>query len=115
MKLQSAVPDDISRLQGDNDTYVERDTLLEEAVMVAADTQTITVTRGPTRDARDARDVTRDARDTVPRHSVTRVLVPDTGSYDQVPLPPSPRPVSKYRSESAYNQHSRPGNRLSLN
>ena len=88
-------------MQGDNDTYVERDTLLEEAVMVAADTQTITVTRDPTRDARDAtrdaRDVTRDARDTVPRHSVTRVSVPDTGSYDQVPLPPSPRPVSKYR------------------
>ena len=81
-------------MQGDNDTYVERDTLLEEAVMVAADTQTITVTRDPTR---DARDVTRDARDTVPRHSVTRVLVPDTASYDQVPLPPSPRPVSKYR------------------
>ena len=69
--------------------------------MVAADTQTITVTRDPTRDARDvtrdARDVTRDARDTVPRHSVTRVAVPDTASYDQVPLPPSPRPVSKYR------------------
>ena len=92
-------------MQGDNDTYVERDTLLEEAVMVAADTQTITVTRDVTRDARDtvtrdardARDVTRDARDTVPRHSVTRVLVPDTASYDQVPLPPSPRPVSKYR------------------
>ena len=104
-------------MQGDNDTYVERDTLLEEAVMVAADTQTITVTRG-TRDGdptRDTRDVTRDTRDTVPRHSVTRVPVPDTASYDQVPLPPSPRPVSKYRSESAYNQHSRPGNRLSLN
>ena len=98
-------------MQGDNDTYVERDTLLEEAVMVAADTQTITVTRDPTRDARDAtrdardpardardtRDVTRDARDAVPRHSVTRVAVPDTASYDQVPLPPSPRPVSKYR------------------
>ena len=88
-------------MQGDNDTYVERDTLLEEAVMVAADTQTITVTRAATRDARDpardARDVTRDARDTVPRHSVTRVSVPDTASYDQVPLPPSPRPVSKYR------------------
>ena len=88
-------------MQGDNDTYVERDTLLEEAVMVAADPQTITVTRDPTRDARDAtrdaRDVTRDARDTVPRHSVTRVAVSDTASYDQVPLPPSPRPVSKYR------------------
>ena len=74
-------------MQGDNDTYVESDTLLEEAVMVAADTQTITVTRA----------ATRDARDTVPRHSVTRVPVPDTASYDQVPLPPSPRPVSKYR------------------
>ena len=85
-------------MQGDNDTYVERDTLLEEAVMVAADTQTITVTRAATRDARDVtRDVTRDARDAVPRHSVTRVSVPDTASYDQVPLPPSPRPVSKYR------------------
>ena len=83
--------------------------------MVAADTKTITVTRAATRDARDptrdARDVTRDARDAVtreardardardavPRHSVTRVAVPDTASYDQVPLPPSPRPVSKYR------------------
>ena len=84
-------------MQGDNDTYVERDTLLEEAVMVAADTQTITVTRDLARDARDARDPARDARDAVPRHSVTRVAVPDTASYDQVPLPPSPRPVSKYR------------------
>ena len=60
----------------DRDTYVERDTLLEEAVMV--ESQTITINHS----------------NLGGRHSVTRV----GSSYDEVGLPPSPRPVSKYRN-----------------
>ena len=103
----------------DHDTYVERDTLLEEAVMV--ETQTIKINQNETpRSVKkfpgdDGSKKTESPASTGPgvtRHSVTRVtadprsqlrselrdLTLTSSSYDDVPLPPSPRPVSKYRN-----------------
>ena len=107
----SSLKDDL-----DHDTYVERDTLLEEAVMV--ETQTIKINQDET-----PRSVKKFPGDEAgkklvlespgaARHSVTRVtadprselrselrdLTMTSSSYDDVPLPPSPRPVSKYRN-----------------
>ena len=100
----------------DHDTYVERDTLQEEAVMV--ETQTIKINQNET-----PRSVKKFPGDEggkklgldspasgAARHSVTRVMADPrselrselrdltSSSYDDMPLPPSPRPVSKYRN-----------------
>ena len=78
----SLIKDDVF----DNDIYVERDALQEETVMV--ETQTIKINQTSPESL---------------RHSVTRVS-PSGTSYDDVPLPPSPRPVSKYRNRDKYNK-----------
>ena len=70
-----------SKEDNDNDTYVERDTLLEEAVMV--ESQTITINQNVSNYGRSERSSGRPS------------LAP---SYDEVPLPASPRPLSKYRN-----------------
>ena len=98
----------------DHDTYVERDTLLEEAVMV--ETQTIKITQDETlslkKNPRDGAEPPASAvTPGVSRHSVTRMTGDlrselrselrdlTSSSYDDVPLPPSPRLVSKYRKD----------------
>ena len=77
----------------DHDTYVDKDTLLEEAVMV--ESQTIRINES---------DVSTQASINNNNHRYTKQDSRGRGrdyyssSYDDVPLPPSPRPVSKYRS-----------------
>ena len=94
----------------DNDTYVERDALQEETVMV--ETQTIKINQNDTpatpnlvnSKANKIKRHTSNVKqsESGPCHSVTRVSHVsgdyNSSSYDDVPLPPSPRPVSKYRN-----------------
>ena len=76
----------------DHDTYVERDTLQEEAVMV--ESQTIAINQNSPSHSR--------TESVGGGHSVTRV----GSSYDETPLPPSPRPVSKYRNREKRRDNS---------
>ena len=90
----------LSKEDYDNDTYVERDALQEETVMMETKTIKINQTADEAPPNLVANKVNNSSSNlqtkqfdvSVPCHSVSHV--PDTrdsSSYDDIPLPPSPR------------------------
>ena len=98
------IESECSKEDNDNDTYVERDTLLEEAVMV--ETQTISINQSlpnyvrserSERSERTDRTERPERSERTERTERTERSERPSYSYEDVPLPASPRPLSKYR------------------
>ena len=98
----------LSKEDYDNDTYVERDALQEETVMMETKTIKINQTADGTPPNLVVNKVnnsssnlqTKQLDASVPCHSVLHVPENkrDSSSYDDIPLPPSPRQICKQES-----------------